>query len=162
MAQFDRKGWRHNSEIANKELVDHILFDYYAEIFYYFYFSARDTIAQLLNVYLDLGILEHRVTFGSVVNSAINKNVEIKELLDLFYKSTEIGNNYRNSLTHKFPINQKDYRTILEVTPDGKKQISLKGGDSLESDKVLDNINEIFGNLSKFLIDLKYILENLK
>ncbi len=157
LTHFGRDFKENHLDCNEEELVDHILFDYYAEIFYYFYFSTRDTIAQLLNVYFDLGIPEGEVKFKSVIIAL--DNIEIKESLELFYKLTEKGNNYRNSLTHKFPITQKDYRSEFKVTRDGNEQISIKGGEYLESDKILLNINEISSNLSKLLIDLKNIIE---
>lgn len=159
---FDR-GFKENHLSCNdEELVDHFLFDYYTEIFYYFYFSARDIIFQLLNVYLDLGFSEEKLNISKVVKASKSKNIEINELLELYYKNTGKGNEYRNSLTHRFPINQEDYRFVEEISLDGSKQYSKNEGDYLDSEKIFHNINEISRILSDFLKDLKSILEKAK
>ena len=157
LTHFDRGFQEEHLDCNDEELVDHILFDYYAEIFYYFFFSTRDTLAQVLNLYFDLNMSDFAVRFESVIKSM--KNKEIKVLLEQFYKSTKTSNDYRNSLTHRFPINQKDYRTELKINQDGNKQISVKGGNYIESDKILLNINDVSNKLSKLLCDLKNILE---
>ena len=157
LTHFDRGFQENHLDCKDEELVDHILFDYYAEIFYYFFFSTRDTLAQVLNLYFDLKMSDFAVRFESVISSIEDK--EIKVLLEHFHKTTKTANNYRNSLTHRFPINQKDHRTELKTNQDGNKQISIKGGNYVESDKLLININEVSNKLSELLSDLKIVLE---
>ncbi|MCF8716489.1 hypothetical protein JM658_16830 [Joostella atrarenae] len=157
LTHFDRGFKENHLDCNDKELVDHILFDYYVEIFYYFFFSTRDTLAQLLNIYFNFKMPDGKVKFESVLR--LIKNEDIKSSLDSFYKVTKVANNYRNSLTHRFPINEKDYRTEFKTTSNGDKEISVKGGDYIESDKILLNINEISNNLSKLLLEIKSVIE---
>lgn len=157
LTHFDRGFKENHLDCEDEELVDHILFDYYAEIFYYFFFSTRDTLAQLLNIYFDLNMADSKVGFGSVLK--LIKSEQVKIPLEQFYRSTKTASDYRNSLTHRFPINQKDYRTELRITQNGNKEISVKGGTYVESEKILHNITEVSEELSKLLSNLKNILE---
>ena len=154
---FDRGFKENHLGCKDEELVDHILFDYYAEIFYYFFFSTRDTLAQLLNIYFDLNLTDREVGFGSVLKLIENKQIKIA--LEQFYRESKTASDYRNSLTHRFPINQKDYRTELKIHQDGDKMISVKGGNYVESNEILLNINEVSRVLSILLSDLKNLIE---
>jgi len=38
----------------NEHFINRVQFDFYAETFYYYYFTVRDNIAQILNIYFSL------------------------------------------------------------------------------------------------------------
>ncbi len=46
---------------GSQKHTDRILFEYYVEIFYYFFFSTRDVFGQLLNIIFDLRIDETKI-----------------------------------------------------------------------------------------------------
>jgi hypothetical protein len=140
---------------THKQLVNHFQFNYYAEIFYYYYFSTRDIIAQILNSYYLLGIKENKVLFNKLF---INKILDprVKNILIIFEEETKDSNDYRNGFTHRFTPNIPDHRsTIVE----GNKKLDFYGGRYIESDKMIKNINDSINSLSKLILELKEFVQ---
>ncbi|MBB1151301.1 Cthe_2314 family HEPN domain-containing protein [Myroides sp. NP-2] len=109
-------------EIKNDEAVnqytDKLLLEYFIEIFYYYYFSTRDVIGQLLNVYCDLKLREDKIFLNEKFLEQIHTE-EIKNALTDFLNNTKDSYNIRNSFNHRFtPIN-KDFRATKNVIKDG-------------------------------------------
>ena len=91
---------RFQQKSAN-ENTDAILLDYYIEIFYYYYFSARDVLGQLLNVVYDLKSEEHEIYFNNKFIEKINFTI-IKEALLEFLRETKDSYKIRNFFNHRF------------------------------------------------------------
>lgn len=134
-----------------RELVDWILFDYYTEIYYYYFFSTLDVLAQMINEFFNLKKTEQQVEF----NSRLIKNIGvefIKNTLSDFNNNIAKSRELRNSFTHRFPKNQYDFRMKI----DEEKQ-TLYGGES----GIIMKSNEFFKNISKSSILLHELLLEL-
>lgn len=148
------RGFNENPLSCNqREIVDRILFDYYVEIFYYYFFSTIENIAQILNIYFNLKIDEGDIYFNQSLFNKISNN-QIKEQLELFYKTISDAKKIRNSFTHKFPINEKDYRTKLSKK---NEKITLSGGSGeiISTGKILNDITDITNSLKNLTDKLK-------
>jgi hypothetical protein len=133
------------------QLINHLLFNYSAEIFYYYYFSTRDIIAQILNFYYSLGIKEDKLHFNRALISKI-KDQSVKNILLKFEDATKSANDYRNGFTHRYTPNLPDHRSV--VVRDNK-ELSFGGGSFIESDKILENINGSLNALSNLILELR-------
>ena len=143
-------------EITNgftgKDIINKYLFDYYTEIFYYFYFSTRDLIAQIINVYCDLKLTESDV-FIPKISSKI-KNTVFGAILDTFLKATSDASKFRNNFTHTFPLNYPDYRGTI-IKDNGKESYGFGGGKSTSHETYMDNINYSYKVLDEFVSSLR-------
>ncbi|WP_343522034.1 Cthe_2314 family HEPN domain-containing protein [Pedobacter sp.] len=133
--------------------VNRIQFDYYAEIFYYQFYSVVDTIGQIINVYFDLSIPEWQLHFKKLKL----KNTTVQQLINAFNKSTEEASKYRNAFTHKFPVNETDYRTSLK-TENNRSSLGSGTGYYIKPDILIHNLKEARGNLKLLLDGLREIL----
>ena len=120
--------------------VNHFLFSYYTETIYFFHFSIREYIYQILNVYFDLELTEIEVTInnvfeklsvkmkennenkrknkgnGIIINEIIktNKTIKaIKVILEKYNKASKKTNNIRNEFTHTYPSSLPDLRASI-------------------------------------------------
>ncbi|MBC8034880.1 MAG: hypothetical protein H7Y03_12085 [Chitinophagaceae bacterium] len=123
-------------------------FKFYCETFYYYYFSTRDIILHILNVYFTLGIDEHNVKFKVVNDKMID--AETKNILTVFYDQTKKASKIRNAFAHKFPVNRPDYRTILE-TAEGNTTLGPKGGNCIKDSELMEDIQDSLKSLSSFM-----------
>jgi len=148
------RGFKENHLSCNqREIVDRILFDYFSEIFYYYFFSTIENIAQILNIFFNLKIKENEIYFNQSFFNKI-KNNHIKESLELFYETISDAKKIRNSFSHKFPINEKDYRTKLSKRNE-KMTLSKGNGKIISTEKILSNIMEITNSLKNLTDELK-------
>ncbi|WP_067151353.1 Cthe_2314 family HEPN domain-containing protein [Pseudotamlana agarivorans] len=136
-----------------KELVDGIQFQYFVEIYYYFYFSCLDILAHILNCFYNLKFKEHKIGFKEELLNKIH-NDDIKDLLNEFNSSIKNTREYRNHFTHKFPKNENDSRTNLSHS-DGRNMIHISMGNRVKNEEFLKNIE----GSSK---SLKILLDKLK
>jgi len=150
---FER-GIKENILASNqRELVDHVMFNYFTEIYYYFFFSTIETLAQIINEYYHLKIPENKVAF----NYTLIKNTEIQKISEhllVFNNSVEVARQYRNSFTHKFPKNEKDYRTSLS-NENGLTKLSAGRGDNISNQYFLKNVTQCSEKLKVLLDKLK-------
>ncbi len=151
---FDRGFKERPLECKNQELVDRMLFDYFAEIFYNFFFSSLDTLAHVLNHFYNLNIEENKVSFGWILFSKINQ-LEIKNKLKEFNSSIKEAREFRNSFNHRFPVNHKDYR----IKKEDNKTFSEGFGKIIPSKDIIKNINDSTNLFNGLLKELKSILE---
>lgn len=140
------------SKFIKDNHLNKLQFDFYAETFYYFFFSVRDIIAQILNTYYSIGCEEDKVSFKKIKDKL--KGTEVQEALNTFYKSTEEASEIRNSFTHRFPATQPNFRLTLE-DENGRKILALNGGYHIPPEKVVKNIKESLKNLSILLESLQ-------
>jgi len=128
------------------EYLNVFLFEYYSEIFYYFFFSARDILCQIIKVYLELDqIAEDRVTLNKKFLNLIN-HTEIKSALEVFNIKTKKAKDFRNAFVHKFTPTQNDYR-VTETNENGNKSWGFSGGYSVDKEilkqNMIDSLNEL-------------------
>jgi hypothetical protein len=144
---------------TNQETVNKIMFDYYAEIFYYYLVSVRDVIAQILCVkYFKSYKKEHNLKFNKEFIKKID-NSEIQELLLIFMnKTVETVNNYRNAFAHRYPPTMADYRTEISIE-NGRKSIGFGFGKQVESVKIVENMNYSLIALFDLMRELKRIVK---
>lgn len=136
---------------THNQLINHFQFNYYAEIFYYYYFSTRDIIAQILNFYYVLGIDEFKVHFNKVfITKIIDQSV--KNILMEFEGETKNANDYRNGFTHRYTPNLPDNRSVIVRD---NKELHFGAGQHIESEKIIENINNSITTLSNLILELK-------
>jgi len=140
-------------ECNQRELVDNILFNYFTEIFYYFFFSALETLAHILNKQHKLKFKDHKVKFNNELIEKI-ENESIKSIILKFNCSIENAREKRNSFTHRFPKNEKDFRTKSSVI-NGRNTLSAGSGEFISNYEFLKNINESSELFKKLLDNLK-------
>jgi hypothetical protein len=93
----------------NQKHTDRILFEYYVEIFYYYFFSTRDVFGQLLNIIFDLKIDEMKIHLNqSFIDKIDSENIQLK--LVRFLENTKDSYNIRNTFNHRFTPIQIDNR----------------------------------------------------
>ncbi|WP_435138543.1 Cthe_2314 family HEPN domain-containing protein [Formosa sp. A9] len=136
-----------------RELVDGIQFQYFVEIYYYFYFSSLDILAHILNCFYNLKFEDHQVSFNKQLLNKIFNN-DIKDLLIEFNSSIKKTREYRNHFTHKFPKNENDLRTKLSHS-DGRNMIHISLGKRVKHEAFLKNIEESSKSLKILLDELK-------
>lgn len=127
---------------------EEFLFEYYSEIFFYYFFSTRDILAQLLNLLFNLGFESNKIYFNDkFINRILDK--DIQEDLRIFLRNTSESYNIRNAFNHRFTPNQKDNRASTNII---KKDNIINVYTPEEPDK-----SEIFNeikHLQKSLADL--------
>lgn len=141
------------SESVPHQMVNHLMFDYYAEIFYYYFFSTRDIIAQILRLYYDVKIEEDNLYFNPKFIAKIN-DIRIQEILNKFLEETGDASNFRNGFAHRFTPNMPDSRTKATVE-DGKKCLGISVGRSISSLEIIENIDNSLNSLANLMQSLK-------
>lgn len=139
-------------KMSQKEFLNRFLFDYYAEIFYYHYFSTRDIIGQVLNIFYNLKLEEDEVFVGSLI-SKISDN-KVKKKIIKFNNSTKKTRDYRNSFTHRFPMNHPDYRPLF-IQENGHNKFIAGSGKHIKPIEFMININKSLQILDNFMTELK-------
>lgn len=142
---------------SDGEMVNRLLFDNNAEIFYYFFFVSCDVMAQILNEYYKIGKKDEQVKFNyQFFNLIPDENV--KSALKRFYKETEVARNtIRNGFTHRFPQNYPDYRSIVEEN-NSKKTYSAGSGRFITPKDILANMEDSLKSLSVLMIELTELM----
>jgi hypothetical protein len=141
---------------TDKESLNNFLFIFYTETFYYLFFSIRDMIAQIINVYCDINLSEEEIYFNKFI--PLIKNQEIKESFMSFKKLTKPTSDLRNNFTHRFPINHPDYRPTLE-TKDGKTIYIIGTGNYIKPSIFVNDVKSSLLILYNFINDLRNILK---
>jgi len=143
------------TKCSDNEYVNKILFDYFSEIFYYYFFSIRDILGQILNLFFLIGKTErHFFTNKSFLDSLTqydsglykNFNISITEAKEI-----------RDGFAHRFSPNQPDFRSNYNKILN-KDSISLGGGHFISSEQIVENIRDSLKNLNILLLGLSKIL----
>ncbi|MGX5858302.1 Cthe_2314 family HEPN domain-containing protein [Dyadobacter jiangsuensis] len=150
MANFERGVL--SDEFSMNVEINRILFEYYVENFYYYFFSVRDTILQVINLYFELGISEEGVNFASVLE--LNSSVTVDAALQKFKKKVKFASNIRNSFTHRYPLTKKDFRSTIEGSGNDKRFLA-GSGQSVAPAKIVDNMKSAVGALHALLTSLQ-------
>jgi len=120
--------------------INQIQFNFYSETFYYFLFSVRDIILQIINVYFDLGFEENRVYQGRIIKRL--RNQPVNKILIKYSKQLEDSEKIRQTFTHRFPVNEPDYRSSYrEVTYEPSRDILVKIKQCLPDKSQVNNPN---------------------
>ncbi len=150
---YDR-GFKENILDNNqRELADNILFRYFSETFYYFFFSVLDLIAQILNEYFDLNFSVKQIEFNSPLIQKVD-NDNIRKRLQEFNATIKDAREKRNSFTHRFPENEMDLRTKISIE-NGRTTLSAGLGTLTSNYDFITNISESSDLLKKLIANLK-------
>jgi len=134
------------------EGINIFFFEYFTEIFCHFFFSTRDTIAQIINKFLSVFSKDDKVYFNELMKK--NTNPAIKELMSEFIESTQMISDYRNNFTHNYPINFLDDR--IEVSEDnGRKSYLIRSKKPKSPDEIMKTFNESYKHLTDFVNELR-------
>lgn len=153
--------YRRKQEIKKEKFedrhTDKILLEYFIEIFYYYFFSTRDVIGQLLNIFCDLGIEEHKILLNEKFVEKIQSN-EIKSALTDFLNNTKDSYNIRNSFNHRYTPTHQDFRAKRNVIKEANK-ISFYPAQVVRIETFVDDIESLmkhFGYLmNKLILQIK-------
>ncbi len=146
----------HSIENGLKNEYIHIIqFNFYAETAYYFLISARDIIYQIVNIYFDLKMQEYDVNTKRILQTLNNKKV--KKLIVNLENDLKVASNIRNSFTHRFPKNQKDYRMIY-IKNDNSEELSIGSGRELKPEEIIKNIDNSLQVFSCFINELRILM----
>lgn len=105
-----------SSEVdKNYKIVNRIQFDFFSEVYFYFFQGMKDTTAQILNLYFDLGLNEKQISFNKIQKRLIKNNTAVHILSQKLLDNTEKATEIRNSFTHRFPSSYPDFRPTLTV-----------------------------------------------
>ena len=145
-----QRGLLEQTEI--EKAINNYLFDYYTEIYYFYFFSARDLIAQIINVFYKLKIKDTDVDFGRLVNN--KKLTIINKIMTDFFTTTKATNEIRNSFTHRFPSNYPDKRAEI-IEDNGRISYGFGSDTVIPAKDLVDNINESQNKLADLIMKLK-------
>lgn len=140
-------------ECSESEMINRLLFDNNAEVFYYFFFVTADVIAQILNAYFRTKIPEDKVALNETLIKRISEP-KVKNAILNFRKETKIARDYRNGFTHRYPSNYPDYRTRFEIK-EGKEILHWGSGTFVPPTKIIVNIEYSLNSLSVLMNELK-------
>lgn len=134
----------------NKELLtDKLLFEFFLENFYYYYFSTRDILAQLLNLIFRLNPTSEKIHFNQ---NFINKisNSRVKNHLQTFYEETYSKYETRNAFTHRFTPILIDNRASTNIKKEGNKT-GFNNAKQIDYQIFVDEIEIMMNSLEKLL-----------
>lgn len=141
------------NECKKEEVANHLLFDYYAEIYYYYYFSIAEIIAQIINVYYFMNIKEEKVQLNEEFLSKIKCN-KVKEYSSIFIEATKKAKKIRNSSVHRFSPFENDYRCTIKKEKD-IISMGVGSGFRIQPFEIIINIKDSLSHLSSFMLELK-------
>ncbi len=143
------------SENSTPQHLNRFMFDFYAEVFYYFLVSSRDTIFQILNELYGIGFEEGKVEYKNKFKKEVEK-YDVAPLLQAFmdHKFIENAIKYRNAFTHRFNPRQNDHRSKVE-----QNVYQMGRGQKIDSETMVSNMKEVLKLLSNLLNELKPIFE---
>lgn len=144
------------TKCSGNEYINKILFDYSTEVFYYYYFSAKDIIGQILNLFFSLGKEEYdsfsKPDFLSLVSTHDGG------LFSKLVNDIKDAKKIRDSFTHRFSPNQPDYRSKYKIE-NGKETFSAGGGYFISSTNIIESTNDSLKKMFELLEGLRLILK---
>lgn len=144
--------WRENT---HKQAINHIMFEYYAEVFYNYFFSSRDIIAQILCTYFSVRLKENKIYFNQTFFNSI-KDQSVRSILLKFDEETKDSYEFRNSFTHRFTPNIPDHRSVVS---ENNRALNFGGGNFIHSEGIVNNINKSLNSLSELMKQLKVYIK---
>lgn len=140
---------------SSKVLVDTLLFEYYSEVFYYFYFSSLDILAQIICLYYDPFVKEESVSFNERFVKEYNKYILNDNILLTTYEQLKDARDCRNSFTHRFtPLMVDNRASFIE---NNKKILGAGFGnvEKYDHEFIIKNTNDSMNILADLMIKLK-------
>lgn len=151
------RGFQDNlTKCSGNEYINKILFDYFSEIFYHYFFSTRDIIGQILNLFFSVGKNET----DSFTQKGFIKALTIYDggLFSNFINDTRIAKETRDSFTHRYSPNQPDYRARYSIE-NNKEIFSIGSGNFICPNKIVENIKNSLISLNTLILGLQKILK---
>lgn len=135
------------------------LYDYYTEIFYYYFYSVRDIFGQLLNVLYKLDFEDDRIFLNkSFINKIPDDN--IKYIFEEFLNSTsESYKKFRNAFNHRFTPNQLDNRAKSTISiSDDEREIDFGIEKKISKEEFYEDCKKLMNRLSIFTTKFEEII----
>jgi len=150
------RGFEEDILKCNKtQAVNKLQFQYYTEVFYYFYVSTKDIIYQIINLYNKNDLPEDNVTSRNLKSKLMQSSLIREELIQFEDKINSFLKN-RNAFAHRFTPSLPDYKTEYR-----DKTIEFKSGEFLNDKDIFLEINLSLSALRQFIEKLKKcFLEN--
>ena len=141
---------------AHNHYINRIQFDYYAEIFYYHFSTVKDTIGQILNVYYSCDVPIDKLYFNETFLKRIPNQAVIDSIIS-FFDETKLATTYRNSFTHRTPINYPDTRSTIELEV-SRLTYGSAAHSFIKTSLIKANLDATIQALAKLLNQLKALL----
>ncbi|WP_321308932.1 Cthe_2314 family HEPN domain-containing protein [Marinifilum fragile] len=138
---------------TNTNYINRTQFDFYIEVFYYYFISTRDILFQIVNIYYDFGLKERGVNYKNLIQEKVNK--EVIDLLDKFNKNISDSSEIRNSITHRYPLNHDDCRTEFDDRSEDYIYLTFKTKKAISRLELIEDMNRSLTHLSEFVNQLK-------
>ncbi|MFV0191226.1 hypothetical protein OBK29_15055 [Empedobacter falsenii] len=140
------------------------LFNYYSELFYYFFYSARDIIAQIINITEVINNNENQVQSNENFIAKI-KDENLKDNFRTFFENTrESYKVIRNAFNHRFNptiIDNRSCKTVHQIN-ETKIIFDFPKNKNIGNEEINSNILDLRQSLVTFLtyfnkyLDKKY------
>lgn len=136
-------------EDNENKYTEDVLYDYYVEIFYYYFYSVRDIFGQLINVLYKLELNEDKIYLNKSFINKIPDN-KIRVTFEEFLNSTsESYKNFRNAFNHRFTPTQKDNRAKTSISiSDDEKEIGFGFEKEISKDEFFEDCKKLMNQLS--------------
>jgi len=138
---------------TNANYINRTQFNFYIEVFYYYFISTRDILFQIINIYYNFDLPERGVSYNKLTKS--KKNEKIITFITDFQKKIKNSADIRNSITHNYPLNHIDCRTEFDDSSKDYSYLTLKTKKALSPSKLIEDINHSLTHLSDFVNQLK-------
>lgn len=130
-------------------------FKFYTETFYYFFFSTRDIILQIVNLHCNALLAESAVSNKTLLPKLDGK---MQEVIKRFNLDVKEASDVRNKLTHKFPVNERDGRSRVIETENGKTYHTGRN-DFIPSSVIISNMEYSLNRLMLYVNELKGVMK---
>lgn len=144
-------------DYERQHYINRVQFDFYSETYFYFFASVRDTIAQLINIYYDIGFIENEIHLNLNFLKKL-QDTDIKNILKSFINNTLVTKDYRNTFAHRYLLTQEDYRPTITYE-NGSRTYSAGAGNAVKPSKLVAEIKSSLNHLATLLKELKPLLK---
>lgn len=153
-----RRGFTDDPKVIldESQFVNKWKFDYYAEMFYYLFFSAQDQLAHILKIFYELMLEERQTALIPVLTCKI-QNEEVKTVLNTFAKTTGDAREYRNAFAHRFPPTEPDFRSEFNII-NANKELNFREGPQVSAEKIVANMKSSIDALNELMIKLRELV----
>ena len=138
---------------SKDEIMNKMMFDYYAEIFYYYFLSTTDIIAQVINIYCRIYKEEKSFYLNESFAKLILENDSIKNPVLKFVNAIKGAKDKRNEFAHRFTPNIIDHRSKVIVF-EGKESLEMDFANVTPSNKIIENIQDSMISLKNLMQEL--------
>ena len=141
-------------EIEENEakFTESLLYDYYVEIFYYFFYSVRDVLGQLLNVLFYINLEENKIFLNKSFTRRI-PNEKIRIIFENFLTKTASSySTYRNAFNHRFTPTQRDNRAKTTISiKNNEEEIGFGFGKDISKKEFHQDTFKLMQELSQLM-----------